>query len=515
MVATTQRIGKWGSLLTTIQRVSSLLLVNVGSDDKVSSTANDGSFPPLGVISLATVASRVFPEMAVDVVDGQVKTRSEVAELIRQQRPDVVGLSVLSTSYESALELVAVAKAVGSVTLLGNDHASVLARQILTNQSSVDYIITADIGEYALVAFIEFLNGTRPIELVPTLAYRKADVVAINDMPELPQPAGGLRWREFVLDQIPVPTRTVLGSEYWESYLSAYNRRYGSLHNQPVRGITTMNRARGCARVRRRCTFCGIKDLSLRFSSPEMFWRDMEAGVRDVKADLFYEAFDSFSSAPAWLDMLAATRPTELSHVGLFVYTQAVEATERIVDVYRRIGVVRANMGLESGDTGMLKRLKGPRDSLDCNRRACSRLKEAGILIYGSLVLGGPGETPESLRNTVDFAKWLIDNEMAAALEAQPLYPDPGAITGEWLVDPTAARRAAQDLDFVIANESLLRKMPLKYAWADRIDNDEVSMDFNEIFAHVSWSEVMSATVEIKEYAGAHLTPAGSAFLEL
>jgi len=52
------------------------------------------------------------------------------------------------------------------------------------------------------------------------------------------------------------------------------------------------------------CTFCGIADLSPRFSSPEVFWDDVRAGIADVSASIFHEAFDSFSSAPRWIEQL-------------------------------------------------------------------------------------------------------------------------------------------------------------------------------------------------------------------
>jgi hypothetical protein len=168
-------------------------------------------------------------------------------------------------------------------------------------------------------------------------------------------------------------------------------------------------------------------------------------------------------------------------------------------------------MGLESGDTGMLRRLKGPLDSEECNRRACELFKEAAMPIYGSLVLGGPGETYESLDNTVTFSKWLIDNDMMAALEAQPIYPDMAASTGRWLMNPLEAKKAAAQLDFSILDQGLLDRMPGKYGHTDTIDFDEISVDFNKIFCHVPWDDLIAATAEITDYARYHNTIAGSA----
>ena len=134
-----------------------------------------------------------------------------------------------------------------------------------------------------------------------------------------------------------------------------------------------------------------------------------------------------------------------------------------------------------------------------------------GLPVYGSLVLGGQGETYETLRNTVDFAKWLIDEKMMAALEAQPLYSDFGALTGKWMTNPVAAHEAAARQNFDILDDQLLWEMPLKYLNTDEIDFDEISKDWNKIFCNVDWGDLILATAEITSYARRHNAAAGSA----
>lgn len=492
-------------------RIQKVLLVNAGTDEDVSSIANDGTFPALGVVSLATVLLRDHPHLTVTAVDGQVTTATEIERLMTDFEPDVLGVSALGTSYTNTLRLAELGKNAGATTILGNDHAATMARQILTHQESVDYICAADVGEFALSAFVAALNGDRPIESVPQLVYRRSSEIVWNGGAELPHasPGGALFGR--ALDAIPVPDRSLMPAANWTAYRDNYLRVYGGLHTgEEVGGVTTINRARGCARVKSPCHFCGIADLTLRFSSPEMFWSDVRAGQDQVGATIFYEAFDSMSSSPRWVRQLVEAKPADIGDPKFFVYTQAAETSAQLVALYRRLGVYRVNMGLESGDTRMLKLLKGPRDSLENNQRACDLLKEAGILIYGSLVLGGPGETAESLDNTVAFARWLVDNDMVAALQAQPLYPDLGALTGRWLTNPDLARAAAREKGFEILDDDLLESMPEKHGHTDRIDFDEISRDWCRIFSRVSWDELVDATRMIRGYADGNGTASGS-----
>ncbi|ROQ65237.1 radical SAM superfamily enzyme YgiQ (UPF0313 family) [Streptomyces sp. CEV 2-1] len=495
-------------------KVQRVLLVNAGNDSDVSSIANDGTFPALGVVSLATVLRRDHPFLEVIALDGQITPMNEIEQLIRDFEPDVLGIGVLATSYRNTLRLAEAGKNAGAITILGNDHAAAMARQILQHRDAVDYVCAADVGEFALSAFVSALNGELALRAVPELLYRTSDGIAHNRLPEIPVDrikSGGGALGSAVLDAIPVPDRSLMLDSNWAQYLRNYLDRYGGMHTgEEVTGVTTMNRARGCARVKAPCHFCGIMDLSLRFSSPEMFWDDVRAAQEQIAASIFYEAFDSMSSSPRWVSSLADAKPDDIGDPKFFVYTQAAETAPRLVSLYQQLGVYRVNMGLESGDTRMLKLLKGPRDSLENNQRACRLFKEAGILIHGSLVLGGPGENYESLQNTIDFSRWLIDNEMMASLEAGPLYPDFGALTGRWLMNPNLAREAAKEKGFEILDEGLLDSMPSKYGSTDFVDFDEISQDWCKIFSHASWEDQIAATHTIRSYAERCGTNTGS-----
>ncbi|MCF6470541.1 radical SAM protein [Nonomuraea sp. MG754425] len=495
-------------------KVRNVLLVNAGSDEGIASIANDGTFPALGVVSLATVLRRDHPDVEVIAVDGQITPMDEVEKLIADFEPDVLGVGVLATSYGNALRLAELGKEAGAVTVFGNDQATAMAEQILRHRAAVDYVCAADVGEFSLSALVSALDGERPIESVPELLYRTSGGIAHNRLPEIPPEeikGSGGALRTMVLDAIPVPDRTLMPDLNWSRYLDNYLNRYGELHaGEDITGVTTMNRARGCARVKSPCHFCGIMDLSLRFSSPEIFWHDVRAAQEQMSASIFYEAFDSMSSSPRWVQAVVEARPDDIGEAKFFVYTQAAETTPRLVELYRRLGVYRVNMGLEAGDTGMLKVLKGPRDSLENNQRACRLFKEAGMLIHGSLVLGGPGETSQSLDNTVRFARWLIDNEMMASLEAQPLFPDFGALTGKWLMNPDLARQVAKERGFEILDGELLDLMPSKYGSTDMVDFDEVSKDWSKIFSHAPWDELIDATHTIRSYADRSGTITGS-----
>src|SRR5215831_3378734 len=77
-------------------------------------------------------------------------------------------------------------------------------------------------------------------------------------------------------------------------------------------------------------------------------------------------------------------------------------------------------VGYESGDQQILKNIKKGA-TVEMARRFTANCKKLGLLIHGDFIVGLPGETRETLRNTIDFAKRL-DTETIQVSIAHP-YP--------------------------------------------------------------------------------------------
>lgn len=483
-----------------------LYLVNAGNDE-TAGTANDRTFPAAGVLSLASAVRHFRPDIDVQARDGQIYSIENIISDINSYRPDVVGVSVLGTSYQNSLKIAEAAKNIGATTIFGNDQAAVMAEKILKSRKTVDYICTADAGEFSFLRFIDFVEGKACINDVPKIAHRTKLGIVINQGQEI-QDSRNIT----ALDRIPLLDRSIYPQEHWQAYLKNYLERYSKIHQDVnVTGVDTINRARGCSRFKNECLFCGIADLSMRFSSPEIFWKEVAKGMGQTGANIFYEAFDSMSSAPGWIKRLIEAKPRSAEGAKFFVYTQAMESDQKLVELYKKLGVYRVNIGYESGDDNMLRRLKGPKDTVQQNKVASRMYRGAGIRIYGSLVLGGPGETQESLQSSVDFARWTVDNDVIAAIEAQPLYPEMNARAGRWLMNPEIALKDAEKMGFSIRNPTLLRKMPEKYGYKDdQWFSDEIARDWTEIFCNVSYDDLLDASREIRKYAASRGYAQGS-----
>ena len=114
---------------------------------------------------------------------------------------------------------------------------------------------------------------------------------------------------------------------------------------------------------------------------------------------------------------------------------------------YKTLKVMKDNglrlllVGFESGDDQILHNIKkGLRT--DIARRFSSDCSKLGILVHGTFILGLPGETRETIEQTIRFAKEInphtIQVSLAAPYPGTELYRD--AVSNGWLSNPDPSK---------------------------------------------------------------------------
>jgi anaerobic magnesium-protoporphyrin IX monomethyl ester cyclase len=121
-------------------------------------------------------------------------------------------------------------------------------------------------------------------------------------------------------------------------------------------------------------------------------------------------------------------------------------------------GCVRVYLGLESGNDETL-RLMGKRVSVKEGTEAVRLFQQAGIETAGFFIVGYPGETEDSIDETLALAVSLPLNEISINVP----FPLPGSplFSRVACVDTTADWRMANEISFIYRSEfdeSLLRE---------------------------------------------------------
>ena len=182
---------------------------------------------------------------------------------------------------------------------------------------------------------------------------------------------------------------------------------------------------RGC---RSRCTFClwpqTVGGHRYRTRSPDHVAEEMA-----LAAKLFPQVREFFFDDDTFTDDLprAEAIAKRLGRLGLTWSTNAKANVPRAtLEVLRDNGLRLLLVGYESGNQAILNNIKkGVR--LDVARRFTRDAKRLGITIHGTFILGLPGETRETIQETIEFARAIDPHTIQVSLAA----PYPGTALWE------------------------------------------------------------------------------------
>ncbi len=365
-------------------------------------------------VSLAQMAALMQPTYSVRVVDAVAErmTWKTFEALLRKERPRYYVTQLTAPTLQNDLYGTFLAKTLGAVTMAFGTHITPMPRETLRPYPSLDFGLRGE-PDLTLRDLVDHLEGTqfsRPTE-IETL-FRKHD--ATYEPRTLPQLESGQRdfssirglvWRRngevtvnpdrpFIhdLDDLPMPLYGLLP-------LGKYRM---PLLKGPFAFIVT---SRGCPAG---CTYC-IKHVSygptMRLRSPAKLVEEIKElgrlGVQNIHmyADLFtVNKAQVVGLCEAILDAKLNIKWTCNSRVDF--------VDPDMLALMAKSGCHLIAWGLESGDKAILAHA---RKGVDPERAKASLgwAKQVGIKNWGYFIIGLPGETVETIKGTIAFAKGL------------------------------------------------------------------------------------------------------------
>ena len=158
-----------------------IMLCNPPADENYRDPHVHHYVPPLGLMALKTyLKSKLNLEFL--FVDGDLEGYEKIERELKRFKPDFFGTSDLLVSHINGLKLLSLAKNLGSTTIIGGHNATHLAREIIYNNSFLDFVVMGD-GEKALE---EIVRGNDP-HYIKNLAFRDNNgQVQLNERENLP-----------------------------------------------------------------------------------------------------------------------------------------------------------------------------------------------------------------------------------------------------------------------------------------------------------------------------------------
>lgn len=353
-----------------------------------------GVLPPLGISYIAAILEKNGYEVGILDAIASNLTKDETRDYIKKERPDVVGVTTMTSNIRGALEAASVAKESGATVVIGGPQLSVYPKETLS-YDFIDYGVIGE-GEYTMLELVKALQRKESIEDIKGLIFKKDGEVHVNE-PAIVHD----------LDSLPFPARHLLPMEKYSSIIG--------LHP-----VTTMMSMRGCPF---KCAYCFKQptDKQCRFRSARNVVDEMEQVAKDygVREIMFYD--DTFTIRRSHVVGICE----EILRRGLKVKweapTRADVVDAELLKLMHRAGCIRLRYGVESGDPSILKAMnKGV--TLPQVKEVFKWTKEAGIEAFAYFMIAYIGETPETITRTISFAKEL-DPDLVMFTVTTP-YPE-------------------------------------------------------------------------------------------
>jgi len=314
----------------------------------------------------------------------------DIAISVARETPLLVGISFMTPSYYYAKELCETIKKHSPNTpiVLGGVHPSALVRKTLQEIPTADYIIFGE-GEETTLELLESISGkgaSNQLNEIRGLAWRNENSIIQNPARPLIKD----------LDALPFPDRTLIDRTLYRtrSFLS-YSNKTGSIHT-----------ARGCPG---RCIFCasGHKlKARLRYRSIANVMEEIDILVNEYDVEYLLIKDDTFtwkkSRVEEFCDELKTRHPSLKWHCMGRVDSVDYDLLKKM----KEAGLNDIFFGIESGNKDVLKKsqkgitLEQARKAVE----ACAKLK---ISSYGGFIIGLPGDTRETIEQTIQFATSL------------------------------------------------------------------------------------------------------------
>lgn len=347
--------------------------------------------PSLGLGYLASVVRNKHNVAILDCIkDGM--DLDGFAAFLKKHRPDVVGMQCYTFDLGFVKKALKAVKGLDEniVTVIGGPHPTVEPLSVMDAMGSeLDFAFAgeAEIGFPKLLDLFDV--GSGDYASVPGLVWRDASGVTANP-------------------KVFVEELDLLGSPAWdmirpETYPEAQHGAF--FKNFPIAPVMV---TRGCPYP---CTFCAgnlVSGKKIRRRSAENVLAEIKALRDDYGIREFHIIDDNFTMDRDYTkDFLRKLKAMDLGMSWATPNGVRMDSLdEEVLKLMKETGLYLISLGIESGSDEVLRLMKKGITTSDI-REHMKMIDDAGIDMAGFFILGFPGETAETIKQTIKFSTEL------------------------------------------------------------------------------------------------------------
>jgi anaerobic magnesium-protoporphyrin IX monomethyl ester cyclase len=296
------------------------------------------------------------------------KTPHKIEEILKEKKPDVIGLSIVHANRWGGLDVARIAKRILPEVkiVFGGIGTTFLWKHLLKHFMVIDYAILGE-GEYSFLNLIQCIENRNyeGINDIKGIAFRLGGKCVKTGDPEVIQD----------LDRLPMP------SKYFE--------------------FQHLASSRGCPA---NCTFCGSPQFwgpKVRFHSPEYFVEQLER-LYCKGITFFYVSDDTFTMRKNRVIQICKKIIEKDLKITWFAISRVNYVNEEMLYWMRKAGCIQISYGVESGSE-KIRNVLNKNIKTDDIKRAFALTTKYGILARAYFIYGSPGENWETIQETIDL----------------------------------------------------------------------------------------------------------------
>lgn len=358
--------------------------------------------------NICLLSAMIEQEYDVVIVDANIDdlSKEEFATILEKEKPDVVGITVLTNEYGRAGHIAAeIIKSTDKsiIAVFGGVYATNTYSCIIEDEN-IDYVVVGE-GEYVFKNLLGYLNDRNDLP-AKGIAYKRDGKIITTPR------------ENFItdLDGLPLPSYHKID---FLKYANTIPR--DSVDNPRELPYARVLTSRGCGIG---CSFCEVEYIAgkkFRFRSPvnvvdEIEWLKGEYGIKSV----LFDDDNMLLNRNRAKDIFKEMSKRNLDITWNAIATAVFLLDEEMLELMRESGCQYLDIAIESSVERVLKEIIHKPIKLEYARKIVKKARELGIDIATNFIVGFPGERWDEIRQTIRFAETFEADYVKIAI-ATPL----------------------------------------------------------------------------------------------
>jgi len=383
--------------------------------------------PPAGLGFIAAYLKSKNIDVRIFDLMFAIRNLNDIREIIQREKPEIIGIGSTSPQFKSSLMIAEIIKECDAniLVVMGGPHSTSMPLDVI-NRKAIDITAVGD-GE---ITMLEICQG-KPFNQIKGIYYKD------NGKPVFT----GDREILMDIDQLPFPLYEQLPMD-----------KYSSFYFGKSMGIIS---GRGCPF---NCTFCASKIIDkgiFRFRSSDNILKELNYLYDNYGFKKFSFWDDTFTLKKDRITELCSKLSSNPVKFKWTCNTHINTVSDELLKTMAESGCKIIHLGVESGNEKILKSIN-KNISVEKIGRAVDWAHKYGIIVYGFFMIGLPGETEETVMQTINVS---ISKKIDLA-QFSLLTPLPGTEIWDKAEKGEGLKFATSDLDKFLRYGNAVIELP-------------------------------------------------------